>query len=261
MIASLPMYDRPETAGANDRLWTRIADALRIRGIEAPSSLDRRSALWDTWQSPGLVLSQTCGFPYRARLHGKVALVATPVLDLPDAPPGHYYSALVVRRSDPRRTFPDFAEATLAYNEPMSQSGWAAPFFHAAGHSFAFRDAVETGSHRASARAVAEGRADIAAIDAVTWRILRNWDDDLARELHEIGHTEPTPALPWITSLRHDPAPIAAALDDAVACLSMTDRDRLCLLGTMRIGAEAYLAVPTPPLPPAEAMQRAPIDV
>ena len=159
MIASLPMYDRPETAGANDRFWRAIASALRDRGVAAPAALDRKRDLWDTWLSPDLVLSQTCGFPYRARLHGKVTLVATPVLDLPGVPPGHYYSALVARRGGARRAFADFDGAALAYNDPMSQSGWAAPEAHARAAGIAFGRFLETGSHRASARAVAERSA------------------------------------------------------------------------------------------------------
>ena len=251
MIASLPMYDRPETAGANDRLWTAVAGALRDHGIDAPATLDRRTGLWEAWLSPDLLLSQSCSFPYRTRLHGKVGLVATPVLDLPDAPPGHYYSVLVARRADPRRTFAEFAGATLAINDPASQSGWAAPHAQAAAEGVAFGRVVETGAHRASARAVADGRADIAALDALSWRIMRAWDDGAA-DLKVVDRTDPTPALPFITALHRDPAPIAEALDAAIAALSAVDRDRLGLLGTVRLDAAAYLAVPTPPPPVAE---------
>jgi len=258
MIASLPMYDRPETAGANDRLWKAIATALRDRGIDAPAALDRKTGLWETWLSPDLLLSQTCGFPYRARLHGKVALVATPVLDLPGAPPGHYYSVLVARRDDPRRAFADFAGARLAINDPLSQSGWAAAHAHATAEGIAFGPVTETGAHRASALAVAEGRADMAAIDALSWRIIREWDD-FAACLKVVARTAPTPALPFITARHRDPAPIAAALDAAVADLSPVDRDRLGLVGTVRLDAAAYLALPTPP-PPMAVAASAPWD-
>lgn len=39
MIASLGMYDRPETMAANDRLWALVRDGLRARGIAAPEAL------------------------------------------------------------------------------------------------------------------------------------------------------------------------------------------------------------------------------
>jgi ABC-type phosphate/phosphonate transport system substrate-binding protein len=250
MIASLPMYDRPETAGANDRLWSGIARALAARGVPAPATLDRTAGLWETWLSPDLVLSQTCGFPYRTRLHGHVTLVATPVCDLPDAPAGHYYSVLVARRTDGRRDLPDFHGATLAINDPLSQSGWAAPSAAAAAAGISFGATVETGAHRASAAAVARGAADIAAIDALTWRMIRRWDA-VASELGEIGATAPTPALPWITAAGRDAAVHAEAIAEALAGLPDADRDRLGILGAVRLAPAAYLAVPNPPAPQA----------
>ena len=250
MIASLPMYERPETAAANDRLWDGIARALRVRGIEAPDALDRTTGLWETWLSPDLLLSQTCGFPYRTRLHGRVALVATPVCDLPGVLPGYYYSVLVARREDPRRSLAEFDGATLAYNEALSQSGWAAPVAEAAAAGIAFGQTLATGAHRASARAVAEGKADLAAIDALTWRMIRRWDG-FAADLREIGTTAPTPALPWITSRATDAQTIAAALSEALMDMSGPDRDCLGILGAIRLDPADYLAVPTPPAPQA----------
>jgi len=93
MIASLGMYDRPETMAANDRLWALVRDGLRARGIAAPEALTRGAgAYWQAWEDPALVLSQTCGFPYRAKLHGKVTLVASPDYGLQGCPPGYYCS-------------------------------------------------------------------------------------------------------------------------------------------------------------------------
>jgi ABC-type phosphate/phosphonate transport system substrate-binding protein len=253
MIASLPMYDRPETAGANDRLWAGIARALAARGIDAPPALDRTTDLWETWLAPGLVLSQTCGLPYRTRLHGQVTLVATPVCDLPGTPPGHYHSVLIARRTDPRRDLADFDGATLAYNNADSQSGWAAPAAAAAAIGIAYGAGIATGAHRASAVAVAEGSADLAAIDGLSWRMIRRWDATAA-ELKEIGTTPPTPALPWITAANRNPAPLAEAIADALAELSPEDRDALGLLGAIRIAPERYLAIPNPPPPPSQRL-------
>jgi len=244
VIASLPMYDRPETRAANDRLWQLI----RARLPEgAPEHLTRSGDPWADWRDPGLVLSQACGLPYRARLHGHVALVATPVHDLPCAP-GAYFSVLVARRGDPRRQFADFAGAVLAVNDGLSQSGWAAPQALAAEHGFSLDRTVLTGSHRASAEAVARGAADLAAIDAVTWRMIRRWDD-FADALREIGETGTAPALPYIAAPGQDTDALYAALEDAIAALSADDRERLCLEGVTAVPAERYLAVPTPPQP------------
>ena len=127
MIASLGMYDRPETAAANDRLWAGIRDGLRAEGIDAPDALTRGAhAYWDAWQSPGLVFSQTCGFPFRAKLHDQVTLIGTPDYALPGCPPGHYNSVFVARKDDPRASLAEFSGAAFAFNEDLSQSGWAA---------------------------------------------------------------------------------------------------------------------------------------
>ncbi len=245
MIASLPMYDRPETATANDRLWQAVRDHLGF----GPERLKRDGDLWDHWHDRELLLSQTCGYPYRTRLHGRVTLVASPVLDLPDCPPGYYYSVLVARADDPRAVPQDYANARFAYNEALSQSGWAAPQTWAAARGFAFSDPLRTGAHRASALAVAEGRADIAALDALSWRIMQQHDAFVAN-LRVLDHTDPTPALPYITALDRDPATLRQALQTAIAGLCPKDRTTLGLTGLVGIPAQDYLTTPNPAPPP-----------
>ena len=95
MIASLPMYDRPELRAETDRYWTLIQEELAARGVDAPEALLRDGALMPQWESPDLILSQTCGFPYRARLHGRVALVGTPDFGNEGCAPGYYRSVLI----------------------------------------------------------------------------------------------------------------------------------------------------------------------
>lgn len=245
MIASLPMYDRAETASALDRLWARVRAALPDR---SPEHLIRDGDVWAHWRATDLLLSQTCGMPYRTHLNDDVTLVGTPVTGL-DCPPGHYFSVFVARTDDPRSAVSDFGGARFAYNEPLSQSGWAAPMTYAAEQGLSFARFLPTGSHRASAYAVARGRADLAALDAVTWTMIERWDD-VASDLRVITRTPPTPALPFITSKHRDPVPLFDALSTAIADLSPSDRDTLSLYGVTQIPASAYLAVPTPPPPP-----------
>lgn len=244
-LASLPMYDRPETAAANDRYW----QAIRAHLGDGPDTLTRTGDLWDHWLAPDLVVSQTCGYPYRARLHGKVALVGTPDYGLDGCPPGHYRSIFVARADDRRTDLSDFADAPFAYNEPLSQSGWAAPQNHARSQGFAFTNTHQTGGHALSARAVAEGQADLAALDALTWKLIQR-HDPFAAKLREIARTPPTPVLPYITAATNDPDAIFDAIAAAIADLSAEDRATLSLKGLVRLPPEAYLAIPNP-LPPA----------
>ncbi len=250
MIASLGMYDIGDCQPANDRFWVLIRDRLRAAGIAAPDGLTRgEGAFWPAWQSPDLVLSQTCGYPYRARLHGHVTLVGTPDYGVEGCAPGYYRSVFIARADDQRSGPEEFADARFAFNEDLSQSGWAAPVTHMAALGLRLTPALRTGGHRLSAAAVAGGRADIAAIDAVTWRLAARNDPVLAARLRVIGQTEPAPGLPCISAAGADGAVLFAAIAGAIADLSAMDRGTLLLRGIAAIPAAAYLAVPSPPSP------------
>lgn len=249
MIAAFPMYDRPETAAAHDRLWAGV----RARLPKAPRRLSRAydGDLWGLWESPDLLLGVSCGLPLRDRLAGQVQLVGSLVNDLPGCPRGHYFSRIVIPASAPPRPLPAYARARFAYNQSFSQSGWAAAQNHAAELGFRFENVIETGAHRESARALAEGRADIAVIDAVSWALIRE-HDLFATRLQVIGNTRPTPGEPVLTARGNDAAALAEALAGAIDALSPKDRAGLHLKGLARpdeVSLEAYLAVPTPAAP------------
>lgn len=249
MIASLAMYDFGPAEAANDRLWALIRDGLRARGLSAPDGLTRgEAAYWDSWTSPDLILSQTCGYPFRARLHDRVTYVGTPDYAVEGAPPGFYRSVFVARADDPRRTLAAFDGAGFAYNEALSQSGWAAPQVHAAQAGLRLPPVVQTGGHRLSAQAVAEGRADIASLDAVTHALMQGVDP-VAPRLRAVEVTAPTPGLPLITAQGRDPEPIFEAVAEAIAALSPDDRATLRLKGLVRIPTAQYLSVPNPSPP------------
>jgi ABC-type phosphate/phosphonate transport system substrate-binding protein len=243
------MYDRTEVQGANDRLWALIRDGLRARGLAAPEALTRgEMAYMKGWLRPDLVLAQTCGFPYRARLHGRVTLIGTPDYGVEGCPPGQYRSVFVARAGD-SGDLADFNGTPLAYNDGLSQSGWAAPQTHAAKLGLHFPAGLCTGEHVASARAVADGRADLSAQDAVTWAMIGDHDPALAAALRVVALTDPTPGLPCIAALGADEEATFGAVAEAIAALGAPDRALLHLNGLVRIPAAAYLAVPTPPSP------------
>ncbi|HLQ17430.1 MAG TPA: PhnD/SsuA/transferrin family substrate-binding protein, partial [Tabrizicola sp.] len=108
--------------------------------------------------------------------------------------------------------------------------------------------ALQTGGHRLSAKAVADGRADIAALDAVTYAMMQTVDPE-ALVLRVVGLTDPTPGLPYITAKGRDPAPIFDAVSEAIAALDTADRTVLRLKGFVRLPVADYLAVPNPPSP------------
>jgi ABC-type phosphate/phosphonate transport system substrate-binding protein len=240
------MYDRPEVQAANDRLWALIRDGMRAAGLAAPDTLTRGTdAYWTAWTAPDLTLSQTCGFPYRTQLHDKVTLIGTPDYGVAGCAPGYYRSVMVARANDPRRTLTDFDGAPLAYNDDMSQSGWAAPLSHAAHLGITLPPRLCSGGHILSAHAVADGRADIAAIDAVTWDMITQWDP-CATTLQVVGMTDPTPGLPLIAAAGTNPDTLFPIIAAAIAALPHPDRQSLRLHGLVKIPTATYLAIATP---------------
>ena len=246
MIASLMMYARPELSSAHERYWDLIRANLTRAGISAPATLSQETDEFEVWQHPELVLSQTCGMPYRLWLHDKVALVGTPDFGLEGCSPGYYRSAIVVRRNDPRNHISEFRNGVFAYNQTFSQSGYASIWQHLNQHGFWFENQLHTEQHLLSAHAVSDGRADIASLDGVTWRLLQKYEG-FAQNLRVLEWTAPTPGLPLITAVGQDVAGIFTAVSSAISQLSPTDRVLLGLKGIVKIAKDEYLKVPNPP--------------
>jgi ABC-type phosphate/phosphonate transport system substrate-binding protein len=241
MKASLPMYWWPENAAA----WARFWDDMRARLPHLPQITppgDLPADWYAHWGAPDLALSHVCGLPFATHFLDSVTYVASIDFALPDTPPGWYHS-VVVTRSDETRP----REALrLAYNSSDSQSGWGST----QGRPFA--GYLETGAHRASAAAVAEGRADVAYIDAVSWRILEQALPDVAASLKVIDRSAPTPGLALIAAPGVDPAPLRDAL--AAALDALADEDRRIMGGPVRLAhvtADDYRALPIPAPAPA----------
>jgi len=245
---SLPMYDWPEIREATDSLWQAVRWQLSERGIEAPETLDRRPDPEALWNAPDLLLSQTCGYPYANMLADKVALVGTPAHAITGAAPGSYFSVLVARKTQPPQHLRDLTGKRFACNMQHSQSGFAAPVRLLAAARLASQpQSLETGAHRASIRAVANGEADWAAIDAVAWELAKR-HEPAAEELAVFARTPETPALPLITSLQHANRAdiIADAFEAAIAGLDEQTRDAVLITGLTRFKPEDYAPLAAP---------------
>jgi len=236
MLASLPMYEIPQTRPTLQLLWSYISQALTSNGYQPPEHLLAGAATFSNWESPDLILSQTCGLPYRARLHRKVSLVGTPDLQLTDCAAGFYRSAIVVRSDDERSTLSDYLTGTVAANELVSQSGYAALKHHLSrsGINQDFSTINFTGGHRLSALTVASGGA-----------VIKRYDD-FARQLRVLEWTEQTPALPLICAKQFDALLVAEAVTSGLAKLSTEEQKTIGFYGLVNIPSAEYLAVPTP---------------
>jgi ABC-type phosphate/phosphonate transport system substrate-binding protein len=247
MIAALPMYERPQNVAAHDRLWALMRDGLRDHGIAAPDALDREQPYDEVWGRDDLVVGQICNLPWRARFRDRVTVIAAMDYGLPDVAPGCYHSVFVVRGDDPAQTLAQAVAGRFAINDGLSNSGWGAPWQEAVARGLRLRPGVRTGSHLESLRAVAEGRADLCATDAVSWRNFRRWEP-LVSGLRVLDRTFDSPGMTLITRAGQDPVPFRVALTQAVAAQSAADRDLTALQGLVTLPAAAYdIALPPDP--------------
>ncbi len=127
----------------------------------------------------------------------------------------------------------------------MSQSGWASPINHFLTHEIQPGSLVETGGHRLSAQAISQGQVDFAALDALSWNMIKQYDP-FANDLVEITRTEPTPALPFITGTEQDAAAILAAIETAIGELPDATRQILGIRAIVSLKPAEYLVIPTP---------------
>lgn len=246
MIACLPMYDRPENAAAHDALWAAIRDQLRARGIAAPENLSRDLSPIESWGHPDLLLGQICNLPYRARFRQLIRLGCIDY-GLPETPAGQYYSVLVVRRDEANLSLDHALTRSLAYNDAMSHSGWGSILAYAQGLGVTLSPALQTGAHVESVRAVASGKADLAAIDAISWRMFERWEP-AAQRLVVIARTDPSPGMSLVTNHGEDAATIRDALYSAIRDMAPEMRAVLGVNGLFDMPDSAYdLPLPVPP--------------
>lgn len=229
MIAALPMYDWPALRRWTDAFWSAAAENLRAAGIEAPAALARPADPAETWRDPDLVIGQTCGMPCVMGLCGDAHVIGRPDYGLPDASEGTYRSVVVKRAEVGPSGLVAHQGCRVAVNEWASYSGHIALRAHLAGLRAGadgpfFGMALLSGSHRESARMVARGDADLAALDAVAWALLQAHEPETAGRLAILDRTAPAPALPFIAAARFASlgARLVQALDRAAAALPAT---------------------------------------
>jgi ABC-type phosphate/phosphonate transport system substrate-binding protein len=215
------MYEAPERAAARDAWWAGLARHWRAAGLrDIPQHAEMPNNLYALWLSRDLFFAQTCGYPLTHALKDRVTLVATPCYEVDGCAGPSYCSVILARHESGIRSLDDVAGKIAAINGYDSQSGW-----NALRHSLIGKGAparvLETGGHRKSMAAVREGRADVAAIDCVTYATLRVAAPHEIEPLRVIAMSASAPALPFIT--RRDIAPaelqklrdgLRAAIDD-----------------------------------------------
>lgn len=181
------------------------------------------------WKHPDLLFAQTCWGPMEEGLAEHVTVIGQPSYDGIEGGRGALYSSAILMRrgSAPQASAPTDGRAILpldlirgkrfAYNSTDSMSGIIALTrdLEAAGETLAiFSERIETAAHRASIVAVAEGRADVCAVDCRSWHLAKLHEPS-ASDVEVVGWTALRKGLPYITS-RHTPSDAVSRLRAAL---------------------------------------------
>lgn len=241
----MPLYDWPEFQAQTDLIWATIREAARDEGLDLPPDLDHRYQHRSATMEAGLLFSQLCGSPWSRHYSSTASYLASCDFELGDNPSGHYFSQIVVAKGSP---WPDLtalarlASARLAFNDDDSQSG-----VHCLRAILdveaRLASGQETGGHRASMRAVAEGRADFAAIDAFSFTLAERAEPALTDALRVIARTPLRPAPVLVTATSLGPTvgrSMKAAVTHALTSLPTSVVQAYGQRGVVDLGEAAY---------------------
>ena len=181
------------------------------------------------WLHPQMLFTQTCWGPMELGLANQVQVIGQPNYDAFEGGQGALYSSALVMRGEfadvpapdndaPAIPFDLIRGKRFAYNSLDSMSGIIALTrdLEAAGENLEiFSERIASGGHRSSIVAVAEGQADIAAIDCRSWALARRFEPAAAK-VRVVGWTARRQGLPYITATG-TPQALVAKLDEAVA--------------------------------------------
>ncbi|TIP50339.1 MAG: phosphate ABC transporter substrate-binding protein, partial [Mesorhizobium sp.] len=157
----------------------------------------------ELWLSPALLFGQTCWGPMELGLARHVQVIAQPNYDAFEGGQGELYSSALVMAADggPPIASPQDGKAVIpldlirgkrfAFNNPDSMSGLLGLTrdLEAMGESLdIFASRSESGGHRSSIVAIAEGRADIAAVDCESWALAQRFEP-AAKGVKVVGWT------------------------------------------------------------------------
>ncbi|MEZ5811154.1 MAG: PhnD/SsuA/transferrin family substrate-binding protein [Rhizobiaceae bacterium] len=173
------------------------------------------------WRHPGLLLAQTCWGPLEQGLANHVTVIGQPDYSAQEGGQGEFYRSAIVMRAGsgaadvPAPGGPDAAidvEALrgtrFTYNGADSMSGIIAlrrdlarlgAIANEAAFEAFWSGASVSGGHRQSVIAVAEGAADVAAIDCRSLDLCRRFEP-ATEEVRVVGWTALRKGLPYIAA-------------------------------------------------------------
>ncbi|MER9295642.1 PhnD/SsuA/transferrin family substrate-binding protein [Mesorhizobium sp. M0621] len=184
------------------------------------------------WLHPALLFAQTCWGPMEFGLSKHVQLIGQPSYDAYEGGKGELYSSAIIMPADGGISVPSPTDGRavipinliqgkrFTFNSLDSMSGIIAlsrdlDDLDPLSQSDLFSENLHSGGHRASIVAVAEGKADVAAIDCESWALAQRFEPAV-QAVKVVGWTRRRKGLPFITA-KTTPAAIVAVLREAIA--------------------------------------------
>jgi ABC-type phosphate/phosphonate transport system substrate-binding protein len=240
LLVDFPWYDAPFLKSTHDRLWSELRSRLQGRVVDLPERRHSDIRYDDLLRSDRLLLTQTCGFCLATNTPRFINIVGTPVFDLPECPPGSYFSYFVAAKTSLG------GKLRLAVNNCWSWSGCHTLL------QFCERENLEvdsgrtvvTGSHHASIEKILSKECDIAAIDAVTWHLYLENDPQFLSGLEILGRSGTLPAPPYVTSGETAPETIDILFNGLSELIQKTPwiNEKLLIKGLQKNTHEFYFS-------------------
>jgi ABC-type phosphate/phosphonate transport system substrate-binding protein len=198
-------------------------------------------------RDPGLFFGHTCGYPLMKHLKDQVTPFCVPVFEVPGTDGKLYSSRFIVAATSTIETLDECRGKVAAMNAEDSNSGmnvlrYAIAKYHPSGPFFS--RVVQTGGHLHSLEAVADGTADVAAIDCVSYQLIQDHWPELVEQVRSIGFSVKTCGLPLVLPISSIPDAdlelLVNNLNQALTVIPETIRNRLHLLRFEPVALEDY---------------------
>ena len=237
--ASLPMYDFPEIRETTKAWWQGIAKHMKHQGINnIPVDLTHDVPVKELWLAENLFLSQCCGFDVLNSYKDHLSVLMISDWNVEGCDTGQYSSFIVVHTDSLYRNIAELKDSTAVINGPESHSGMNALFSTIQPHSLDgqfFKTIHISGAHADSLRFIQSQQADVAAIDCVTFALLKRYRPAALLGIRVLCQSKSAPALPYVTSINTSIATQLAmqtALQDAFNDPDLAQlREKLLLKG------------------------------
>ena len=199
---------------------------------------------------PSLWFGYTCGYPLMTRWRDMLTPINVPIFDVAGCDHTNYSSRLIVAENSQINSPQDCRGLRAVINAEDSNSGMnllrhAVATFNEQGTFFS--EIQLSGSHLQSLTEVANHRADIAAIDCVSYRFIEDTWPQLTARVRSIGFTAKTCGLPFVMpkliASHNNLEFITENLNQALSMLDDNQKHRLHLKGFEKVDINEYQGI------------------